>query len=178
MNRKVLLRLACGASVFLLCVAVRVSWSDDDDVFNDREPVASQPAVKGPAPAPKAGELRQRMVELMTRRAQRMNADELTRAIEELTKTLGDQDAAAAAELQKATEQLKSVVEKFPGTPSAARASRALEGIEKPIEIRSPKRVPSLDDGFQEDEISSETRTRIVPPASKAPVRPVSKKPG
>src|SRR5262249_15603396 len=121
-------------------------------------------------------ELRQKMLELMARRAQRMNADELNRAIEELTKALGDQDSAAAAELQKATEQLKLVVEKYPGTPAAIRASRALEVIEKPVDVRSPRRVPSLEDDFEGDESGLESRSKpVLPIQKKTSVRPASK---
>ena len=110
MNRTRMLRLACGASVLLLSFAVRISWSED--ASDDLAPAARQAAARAPDAAPRAGELRQKMLELMARRAQRMNADELNRVIEELTKVLGDQDSAAAGELQKATEQLKLVVEK------------------------------------------------------------------
>ena len=114
------------------------------------------------------------MVELMAKRAQRMNSDELTRAIDELTKTLADEDSAADAELQKANEQLKSIVTKFPGTAAAARASRALEAIEKPIQIQ-PRRVPT--NSLEDDEsVSFDVRRKIAPPTNKqTPVRPVSK---
>src|SRR5262245_51603298 len=149
MSRKMMLRWAAGVSVLLLCVVVRVSWSDDS--FDDLSvPIAKQPAVKVANPESNAGELRQRIVELMSKRAQRMSNDELTKAIEELSKTLTDQDTAAEAELQKAVDQLKTVVAKYPGTPAAERGSRALQAIEKPAGIPQKKNRapdPLNDDG-------------------------------
>jgi hypothetical protein len=177
MSRKMVLRLACGASVFLLCVAVRVSWSDDDDAFESQSPrrTTTQPTALGATPTPNAGELRQRMVELMGKRAQRMSPEELTRAIDELTKTLADQDSAADAELQKASEQLNSVVVKFPGTPAAASASRAIEAIQRPTEIH-PRRGPAISLDDDDESVSFDVRRKIAPPTNKkTPVRPVSK---
>src|SRR5690242_10106862 len=119
MNRKTILRwAAAGASLLLFCVAVRICWSDDFDDGDDVQRVKKQPAVNFATPESNARDLRQRIVELMSKRAERMSNDELTKAIEELSKTIADQDTAADAELQKAIDQLQSVVSKFPGTPA------------------------------------------------------------
>jgi len=176
MSRKMMLRWTAGVSALLLCVAVRVSWSDDG--FDDLSaPVAKQPAVKVANPEPNAGELRQRIVELMSKRAERMSNDELTKAIEELSKTLTDQDTAADAELQKAIDQLQSVVAKFPGTPAAERGSRALQAIENPVKVqprKGPAARPLADDG-DEDSFSSRDE-QPVPRTRKAPAPPVLKR--
>src|SRR5262249_55471746 len=86
MNRKIILRWTAGASLLLFCFAVRICWSDDFD-DDGLQPVKKQPAVKLATPESNAGELRQRIVELMSKRAQRMSNDELTKAIDELAKT-------------------------------------------------------------------------------------------
>src|SRR5262245_9082794 len=137
MNRKIILRWAAAAtSLLLFCVAVRICWSDDVDEGDGLGPVKKkQPAVNFAPPESNASDLRQRIVELMSKRAERMSNDELTKAIEELSKILTDQDTAAEAELQKAIDQLKSVVAKYPGTPAAERGSRALQAIENPVKI-------------------------------------------
>jgi hypothetical protein len=178
MSRKIMLRWAAGTSLFLLCVAVRVSWSDDFDADDSLQPLKKQAAVKLATPEPDARELRQRIVELMSKRAERMSNDELTKAIEELSKTLADQDTAAEAELQKAIEQLKSVVAKFPGTPAAERGSLALEAIDRPVEIvpkkgPTPRRAVSDDDDIS---FLSDEEGDTPPPVKKAPLPPASKR--
>jgi hypothetical protein len=177
MSRKIMLRWAAGTSLFLLCVAVRVSWSDDFDADDSLQPRKKQAAVKLATSEPDARELRQRIVELMSKRAERMSNDELTKAIDELTKTLTDQDTAAEAELQKAIDQLKSVVGKFPGTPAAERGSRALEAIERPVNV-APKRGPVSRPAVSDDEDVSflSDDEGAPPPVKKTPAPPASKR--
>jgi hypothetical protein len=152
MNRKVIVRWAVGVSLVLGCVAVRVSWSDDfdnDAISRGSRPVISKTVVKRASADSNAPSLRQRIVELTAKRAERMSDEELTKAIDELTQTLADQDAAADAELQKAIDHLKSVVAQFPGTPAAERSTRALQAIGKPANDLAPQkgRAPRLDFG-------------------------------
>jgi hypothetical protein len=177
MSRKIMLRWAAGMSLFLLCVAVRVSWSDDFDADDSLRPLKKQAAVKLATPEPDARELRQRIVELMSKRAERMSNDELTRAIDELSKTIADQDTAAEAELQKAIDQLKSVVAKFPGTPAAERGSRALEAIEPSVKI-APKKGPTPRHAVSDDEDISflSDDEAAPPPVKKTPLPPASKR--
>jgi hypothetical protein len=163
MNRKIILRWAAGASLFLLCVAVRVSWSDDFDEGDSIRPARKPPTVKFAAPGSDASELRQRLVELMSKRVERMSNDELTKAIDELSKTIADQDMAAEAELQKAIDQLKSVVAKFPGTPAAERGSRALQALEKQAGMPQKKGpVPRSFDS--DDDLSLNSEEEAAPP--------------
>jgi len=177
MNRKIILRwTAAGTSLLLFCVAVRICWSDDLD-GDSLQPVKKQAAVKFATPGSDASELRQRIVELMSKRAERMSNDELTKAIDELAKTLADQDTAAEAELQKAIDQLKSVVAKFPGTPAAERGNRALEAIENPVKI-APKKGPTPRHAVSDDEdISFLSDDETAPaPVKKTPLPPASKR--
>jgi hypothetical protein len=130
MNRKIILRwAAAGTSLLLFCVAVRICWSDDFDDGDSLQRVKKQPAVNLAMPESNARDLRQRIVELMSKRAERMSNDELTKAIDELSKTIADQDSAADAELQKAIDQLQSVVSKsrehLPPNAAAARCRRS-----------------------------------------------------
>ena len=101
------------------------------------------------------GNLRERFVELSRKRAERMSAEDLARAVEEISKAIADEDQAAEQELARAIEQLKAVMEKFPGTPAAARANGALAALQ-------PKRavLDSDDDAFDRDPAPARTLIR------------------
>jgi hypothetical protein len=181
MVRKSMLVLGFGVAVLVSTVAFQVSLSndgkskpapapvleaDDDDPFNP-EVAQEAPRFRKPeAPASRqTASLRQRFVELTAKRAQRMSDEELGQAVEEISKMLADQDTEAEAALEQAADLLKSVVEKFPGTPSAERAYRALEAIKaKPV-------LRDLDDEGSDRLSSAATR----PPAR--PILPKQKQP-
>lgn len=61
-----------------------------------------------------------------------MSEDELRRAVDNLEKTMLEEDRAADAELEKIVRQLKEVSTKFPGTPAADRARKAVQLVESP----------------------------------------------
>ena len=195
MRRKTVLFLVGGTSLILSCMALRVSLSNDTervavdeaasfaasdevvaDAFDEERP-NPEPA-RAPLGTPDPAELRRRFVDLVRKQSERMSSDDLGRSIENLTKTLADQDSAADAELDKAIAQLQSIAEKFPGTPAAGRAARAIEATRvRPISprvsddsegdaqdaIRRPvsRSVPVDDDvGFA---VPSQTRKPISP---------------
>jgi hypothetical protein len=160
MTRKLILILVGGVVVLAATAVLRVSQSNDrrldaahsdqstrtrvdpsenadEDAFEIRRP---RTKTKGTPEQRPSATLRQRFVELATERAKRMSDDELGQAVEQITKQIADQDTAAETELNKATEQLKSVAATFPGTPSAERANRALEAIET-IKVRPSKKA-------------------------------------
>lgn len=187
MIRKTMLALGCGVAILVSTVALKVSLSndgrlndlaapvapdelgapatDEDDPFGPADDPLAQQAQRHQAPDAaeqrQSASLRKQFVELSAKRAQRMSDEELGQAVEEITRTLADQDTEAEAELEKAVEQLKSVVEKFPGTPSAERANRALEAT-KAQPLKRPG--PAMRD-LGEEELGSA--------ASAAPVRPI-----
>jgi small-conductance mechanosensitive channel len=167
MTRKCMLMLVCGIVALGSTVALKKSLSNDgkskpnrsrlparavqvsDEVdLSDEAPHAAKVTVQLRQPAT----LRQRFVDLATERAKRMSDDELGQAVEQITKQIAEQDTAAEAELEKALEQLRAVAEKFPGTPSAERANRALDAMTaKPSKgVRSvPRHVEDSDDAFE-----------------------------
>jgi hypothetical protein len=175
MFRKTMLTLVCGVTLLVSTVALRVSLSNDGRLNDLRSPATEEfdaPAADSDdpfdqiaeAPAPEKGpgsrqsaSLRQRFVELTAKRAQRMSDDELGQAVEEITKILADQDTEAQDELEKAEEQLKSVVEKFPGTPSAERANRALGAMKV-------KPGPAINSDLDEEEVGSAPGRRPAQP--------------
>jgi len=122
------------------------------------------PFGRGAAPRAdlKTPTLRERFIELSRTRAERMSAEDLARAVDEIAKAIADEDQAADHELARAIEQLKSVVENFPGTPAARLANGALAVLE-------PKRAPpdlrglrnSDEDAFDRD--PAPARTVIQP---------------
>jgi len=148
MNRKAIWTLVCGAVA--LCstfTAIKVSLSNDGranedgelddpitvrrkDVHLGKPGVPFNQGVQNPAVRQQSATRQQQFVNLSNKKAQRMSDEELGEAVQQLTKELADQDAAAEAEFGKAVEQLKEIAAKFPGTPSAERASRALQAIE------------------------------------------------
>src|SRR5579863_3159261 len=137
MTRKWILILSCVLVGFGSTVALRISMSNDRrlnaaladlaDKADEESAPRNKPRTPARAavPASKPASLRQRFVELASERAKRMNDEELSQAVAEITQSLADQDAAAETELQTAAEQLKAVAEKFPGTPAGERANRA-----------------------------------------------------
>jgi len=163
MTRKWILILSCVLVGFGSTVALRISMSNDRrlnaaladlaDKADEESAPRNKPRTPARAavPASKPASLRQRFVELASERAKRMNDEELSQAVAEITQSLADQDAAAETELQTAAEQLKAVAEKFPGTPAGERANRALEAIAvKPIRAIHPPR--NLEDGDVESD--------------------------
>ena len=81
--------------MFLLCVAVRVSWSDDFDEGDSIRPTRKQPTVKSATPGSDSSELRQRLVELMSQRAERMSV--LEEEIDQLGVRVTDAHSVRAA---------------------------------------------------------------------------------
>jgi hypothetical protein len=170
MARKLLSILVCGVVVVVAVAALRVSLLNDrrlDSALselsaseNDRsaanveennfEDLGSRVKPKPTSGARQSKTLRQRFVELATERAKRMSDEELGQAVEQITKQIADQDSAAEAELEKASEQLKSVADKFAGTPAAERANRALEAMKarQSKDALSPRNFEDSDDAF------------------------------
>lgn len=82
-----------------------------------------------PEPPVSVVTLRARLRDLTEKRATRMTARELLRAIEGIEKTLAEQDAAADAVLMQGVGRLHEAVAKYPGTEAAVRSARALETL-------------------------------------------------
>lgn len=79
-----------------------------------------------PPPRSETEVLRQRYAELAAKRARRLSEDELKQAIEETARALDLQDKSAEAEMNNSIEHLRELIKKFPGTPTAEKATRAL----------------------------------------------------
>lgn len=163
MARKWIFVLFCAVAGLGSTVALRISLSNDrrldaallelSDKAEEEIAPRTKPRATTKAILPKSASLRQRFVDLAAERAKRMNDEELSQAVDEITKALADQDAAAETELEKAAEQLKAVADKFPGTPAGERANRALEELRaRPVK---PDRKPrSVDIGEDEVDLS------------------------
>ena len=144
MGRKWILILLGGVFGLGSGLALKISVSNDrrlndarsDSSAREAEVSAARRTAENAAfqaeraPIRPPATLRERFVELTAERAKRMSDEELGQAIEQITKQIADQDAAAEVEMVKACEQLRSVAAAFPGTSAAERANLALLAME------------------------------------------------
>ncbi|MBI3866800.1 MAG: hypothetical protein HY290_33390 [Planctomycetia bacterium] len=140
MKRKILLAVSCGLAVVVSTIWLNTSRLSGDQ--NAGKAAVVDIAAEGPVTpiVPSSAPLRKQLVELFRERTERMGDDEVRKSLDELTKSIAEQDSAAEMELQKAVAQLKEVLEKFPRTPTAEKAKRALHAIHS----KHTKQLPEI----------------------------------